>query len=70
MDFIFVESSNILGVYYNINTAILYLQFKDGSVYEYYDVPEYVYNEFIAAESKGTYAHKNIYKNYKQQKIA
>ena len=54
MDFIFVESSNILGVYYNINTAILYLQFKDGSVYEYYDVPEYVYNEFIAAESKGT----------------
>lgn len=70
MEFIYIESSHISGAYYDESSATLYIQFKDGAIYEYYDVPEYVYDEFMSAESKGTYAHQNIYKNYRQQKIA
>lgn len=70
MEFIHIESSHITGAYYNESSATLYIQFKGGTVYEYYEVPEYVYHEFMSADSKGTYAHQNIFKNYRQQKIA
>ena len=70
MEFISIESSHISGAYYDLDSSILYFRFKDGSIFEYYDVPEYEYQEFISSDSKGTYAHKNIYKNYKQNKIA
>ncbi|MCX6168695.1 MAG: KTSC domain-containing protein [Ignavibacteriales bacterium] len=64
-----VSSSHIEAVGYDPNTAVLEIQFKDGSVYDYYDVPSYEYDGLLSAESKGTYAHQNIYKKYRQQKI-
>ena len=69
MEFEFIDSSHLTGAFYDETSATLYLQFKGGTIYEYYDVPDYVYHELMAAESKGTYAHENIYKTYKQQKI-
>lgn len=65
-----VNSSNIEAVGYDPDSATLTMQFKKGSVYEYYDVPQYEYDGLMAADSKGEYAHANIYKNYRQQKIA
>jgi hypothetical protein len=69
MDMIYVESTNIKAIGYDPETAILTIEFISGNVYEYYEVPQYEFDGLLSAESKGKYAHKNIYKNYKQQKI-
>ena len=69
MEMIPVDSSNILAIGYDPNSATLCIAFKDGSEYEYYDVPQYEFDNFIEAGSKGKYGHQNIYKKYSQQKI-
>ena len=69
MEMIPVESSNLARVGYQADQAILRIEFNKGGLYEYYDVPEYVFDELMAADSKGEYAHQNIYKSYKQQKL-
>jgi len=69
MEIIRVESSNLEAVGYAIDEAKLEIDFKDGSAYEYYDVPQHVYDELMAADSKGKYAHRNIYKVYGQHRI-
>jgi KTSC domain len=70
MEMIQVDSSNLSSVGYDSNNAVLKIEFINGRAYEYYDVPQYVYDELLAAESKGKYAAANIYKNYSQQRIA
>lgn len=69
MALVYVESSNIAQIGYDVDTAILEIEFRDGRAYEYYDVPQYEHDNLMASESKGKYAHKNIYKAYRQQRI-
>ncbi len=69
MEMVPVDSSHIMAVGYDPDQARLEIEFKDGSAYEYYDVSQYIYDEFLLAESKGKYAHKNIYKVFRQQRI-
>jgi hypothetical protein len=69
MEMIPVNSSNILTIGYDPDSATLAIAFKGGSEYEYYDVPQHEYDGFLAADSKGKYGHQNIYKKYGQQKI-
>ena len=65
-----VDSSNISAIGYDEQTATMIIEFKNHSAYEYYDVPQYEFDGLMAADSKGSYANKNIYKVYRQQKIA
>ncbi|MBM9604116.1 KTSC domain-containing protein [Desulfopila inferna] len=69
MERISVESSNIESVGYDPDNAILQIAFLSGAVYEYFDVSEYIYDELMAADSKGKYANKNIYKHFNYQRI-
>jgi len=64
-----VESSHIRSIGYDENTSRLEIEFKDGTVYEYDDVPQHVHEELMAADSQGVYANSNIYKKYTQRKI-
>lgn len=70
MERIEVESTNIEAVTYNENDSVLTIEFKSGATYEYYDVPEYIVDELLTAESKGRYANRNIYKSYRYSKIS
>lgn len=71
MEMVPVNSSNIEAIGYDSDSATLTIQFKKGgSIYEYYDVPQYEYDGLMSADSKGSYANTNIYKNYRQQKIS
>ena len=70
MEMHYVESSNLEAVGYDAEQAILVIRFKDGSTYEYYDVPQFEYDNLMASDSKGKYANKNIYKTYRQQKVS
>jgi hypothetical protein len=50
-----VKSSNIFSIGYDPVNKILQVEFKKGSIYEYYDVPDNVYQNFMKAGSKGNF---------------
>jgi hypothetical protein len=68
MDMVQVQSSNLDSVGYDEKSKLLVIRFKDGNVYEYYDVPKEEFDGLMFAASKGKYAIANIYKRYKQRK--
>ncbi|MBX2991477.1 MAG: KTSC domain-containing protein [Bacteroidetes bacterium] len=70
MERIGVDSSHISAVGYDSDNGTLEIQFKNGTVYQYFDVPSYEYDGLMAAESKGEYANQNIYKRYRFNRIA
>lgn len=69
MEMINVDSSNVSAIGYDADNAILKIQFKNGNLYEYYDVPQFEFDGLLNSDSKGNYGHQNIYNKYRQQKI-
>ena len=69
MDRIPVSSSNIADIGYDPSAMILEIGFRSGSVYQYFDVPQAVYEEFMRAESKGRFFHAHIENNYRYIKL-
>ena len=64
-----VTSSNVATVGYDVNTMTLEVEFKHGSVYEYFDVPEVVHQGLMTADSVGKYFNQNIKDNYRYTKL-
>lgn len=54
------DSSQIIGVYWYAKTETLYIKFKNRKEYSYSDVSFEEYQEFIGAQSLGSYFHTNI----------
>ncbi len=59
-----VSSSAIASVGYEPATLTLEIEFHSGAVYRYLGVPERVYHELLAADSKGTYFVEAIRDSY------
>lgn len=55
-----VASSNIRAVGYDTETQTLRVQFGNGQCYDYPKVPAELHQEFIQAESVGSFFHRNI----------
>ena len=66
---IFLRSSHIVSVGYNKEKKHLYLKFIGDEVFKYFDVPEYIFYDFVFSKSHGKYAIKYIYNRFKHQKI-
>lgn len=64
-----VSSSRLESVGYDERLKLLHIQFVDGSLYEYYDVPKSVYIDLINASSAGKYFHKYVKGVYHFSKI-
>ena len=64
-----VSSSNVKSIGYDINTSILEVEFKNGRVYQYFNVPINVYNAIINASSIGKYLNSNIVGVYKYTEL-
>ena len=64
-----VSSRNVKSIGYEINTSVLEVEFKNGRVYQYFDVPVNVYNTFINASSIGKYLNSNIVGVYKYTEL-
>lgn len=54
------ESSNISGFGYVKERQMLIVDFKNGTRYNYYDVPEVVFERMKAASSRGQFLAQNI----------
>ena len=55
-----ISSSNIISAGYDPATQTLELEFKGGAVYQYMNVPEYMWYEFLGAPSQGKYFQSQI----------
>lgn len=65
-----VKSSNIARAGYSAEHKILSVHFKNGTVYHYREVPQEVYNNFMASPSHGAYLSANIKDKYVAYKWA
>lgn len=54
------ESSNILRFGYDEDTQVLSVEFKNGASYNYFDVPEPIFDRMKSAGSKGQFLATNI----------
>jgi hypothetical protein len=54
-----VASSTILSVGYDSASETLEIEFKGGGLYQYYNLPEAVYQDLMASDSKGKF--HNVY---------
>ncbi len=59
-----VTSSNLASVGYDAESMTLEVEFLDGSVYQYFDVPEFEWEELMNASSHGTYFNHHIRNHY------
>lgn len=64
-----VESSAIKNVGYSKRKHVLEVEFANGSVYRYINVPPSVYRDLMAAESKTRYYSQYIKGNYVSQRV-
>ena len=64
-----VSSSHLSSIGYNENSGLLEIEFKDGSIYQYSNVPTNIYEELMAASSHGKYFHRHIRDVYSDTQI-
>ena len=65
-----VDSSNVEAIGYDPDNRELHVRFlKSGATYVYYDAQEWVFREFMQADSKGTYLNTSIKGRYRYRKL-
>ena len=55
-----VASSNVVSVGYESETQTLEVEFKGGRLYQYYNVPESIYEQMMGSNSKGAFLNTYI----------
>ncbi len=64
-----VESSNLRSIGYDTDNQILEIEFNHRGVYQYFDVPEDVYEDLMNADSHGKYFVAYIKNDYEYKKL-
>lgn len=64
-----VSSSNINSIGYEAESGTLEIEFRSGGIYQYFNVPQAVFDELVNAASCGSYFHEYIKKQYRWVKI-
>ncbi len=64
-----VNSSNIRSIGYDPQSATLEVEFSSAEIYQYFNVPKYLYQNLISASSNGQFLNDYIKYRYQYQKI-
>ncbi len=64
-----VSSTNIRSIGYDSATAMLEVEFTSGDIYQYFNIPEALYKQFLSAPSKGQFLNDYIRFSYRYQKV-
>lgn len=62
-----VISSNLAAIGYDTANEILEIEFKNGSIYHYFEVPLYEYSGIMEAKSHGKYLAEYIKDIYRYE---
>ena len=63
------ESSNIVRFAYDVQAQVLAVEFKAGSTYNYYDIPEIIFDLMKAASSKGQFLAQQVKGSYRYARV-
>lgn len=64
-----VESTNIAAIGYDSQSATLEIEFKNGSIYQYFNVPPIIAEQLLLADSKGSYLNANIKNHFSYTRL-
>lgn len=64
-----VASSNIRSVGYDPQTQTLEVEFINGTIYQYYGVPENIYDQMMREQSKGRFLNTYIRNQYPYSRV-
>lgn len=64
-----VQSSNIAAIGYDYISLTLEVEFLNNSIYQYFDVPQNVYDDLMKASSHGQYLAKYIKGFFRYSKV-
>ncbi len=64
-----VASSNVVSIGYDAGTETLEVEYKGEGVYQYYNVPEPLYQQLMASDSKGKFLHVYIRNAYPYSRV-
>jgi len=70
MDWQPIESKMFLSMAYDKEKRVLYLRFRSGDVYRYFEFPEEQNHEFLNAESRGRYFMSRIRDRFRFERLA
>jgi lysyl-tRNA synthetase class 2 len=69
MQWVCVESSVLAAAAFAHRVRLLYLEFRSGAIYRYFDFPGEKYEEFLAADSKGQYFSGHIRDRFPYEQV-
>lgn len=64
-----VVSSNITSIGYDEPTQTLEVEFQDGAIYQYYNVPQNIYDNLMREGSKGRFLNTYIKNAYPYSRV-
>lgn len=64
-----VSSANVESVGYDEDSETLEVEFKNGTLYQYFDVPQSAFNGLVNADSVGAYLAENIKGVYRYSRV-
>lgn len=64
-----VTSTNIDEIGYDNDRRILEILFRNGSTYQYFDVPSQIFEELRSSSSLGQYINSNIKGHFRYSRI-
>ena len=70
MDWLKLDSKMFASVAYAPDKQILYLRFRTGELYRYFEFPAEDYQTFLNAESRGKYFLANIRDQFRYERLA
>lgn len=66
----YIDSSMIVSMGYDFQQSVLEVEFKtNGQIWQYFDVPEYLWYEMESALSAGKFFNSNIRGAYTENRI-
>jgi len=60
VDAVAVESTALAKIAHDTERAILLVEFRNGTLYQYRKVPRQIYQDLLRADSKGVYFNRHI----------
>ena len=64
-----VESRALKSVGYEADGRLLELEFSSGTLYRYFEVPEFTYRALMHAKSKGRFFQKSIDRKFRCEEV-
>jgi hypothetical protein len=64
-----VDSTNVAAVGYDEDSLTLQVEFNNGSTYQYFDVPQAIFDSLLGASSVGQYLNQNVKGTYRYSRV-